>query len=59
MRYGRRCAVLATCLQTGTSSRCRWGNLADRTSGFTTGRSDQWIVVRGMPVTSQRALPPT
>jgi len=44
---------LAACLQTGTSSRCRSGGLADRTSGFITGRSapGEWIVLHGMPVT--------
>ena len=41
-RSAAACTVLATCLQTGTSSPCRsGGNLADRTSGFTTGRSGQ------------------
>jgi len=50
----RRCTVLATCQQTGTSSRCQsGGNLADRTVRLhhRAVHPNEWIVLHGMPVT--------
>ena len=58
----RRCTVLATCPQTGTSSRCRsGGNLAGRTSGFTAGRSGptSGSFFTGYRSRGHRASPPT